>query len=161
MKRIIIIGGGFAGLSAVFYLRKFLKQVEVVLIDKKKEFTFLPLLPDTISRRVETKFLSLSLDTLSKKLSFNFINNTVKSIDLDRRKVCCQEHIFEYDYLINASGSKTNFYANQALENNARKLDDIDDGLQILKDLDSDNFNVLIVGGGGYTGIETPTNLWR
>ncbi len=161
MKRIVIIGGGFAGLSAAACLVKHKKQVEVVLVDKKRQTNFLPLLPDILSRRINAEFLSVNLKVLAEKLSFDFINSSVSEVDLKKNKISLINKDFHYDYLIIASGSRTNFYDNDLISKSALKLDDITDAKLILDCLDSGKFENFIISGGGYTGIEIATNIWR
>ena len=159
MKKILIIGGGFAGLSAANTFYKSKLDLEVILIDKKKEFNFLPLLPDIIGRRINSQLLTANLEDLGKKLKFNFVNREVTSVNLENKLVCSKEGEFNYDYLIIAAGSLTNFYGNSQIERYAFKLDGVNDMQQILKALDDQDFDDYIVCGGGYTGIEIATNL--
>ncbi|MFH2138768.1 MAG: FAD-dependent oxidoreductase [Candidatus Omnitrophota bacterium] len=161
MKRIVIIGGGFSGLAAAAYLKKYKEQVEVVLIDRKKETVFLPLLPDILSCRINYEFLSAELAVLAEKFSFKFIHGCVSGIDLKENKVSFAEENIYYDYLIIAAGSQTNFYNNIPLSKSAFKLDDIEDAKIILNNLDSDEFDTFVISGGGYTGIEIATNIHR
>ncbi len=161
MKRVVIIGGGFAGLSAAECLKKYKKQVEVVLIDKKSRTDFLPLLPDILSERIDNKFLSADLNKLGEKLLFDFINSRVNGIDLEKKKISLIDKDLSYDYLIISSGSQTNFYNNISLSKSAFKLDDIHDAKFLLDCLDCQKHKSFIVSGGGYTGIEIATNIWR
>ena len=73
MKKILIIGSGFAGFSAAMRLRSVRKEAEVVVVDKNKYFSFLPLLPDVIGRLMNTDFLVWPLERL-RKFGVDFIN---------------------------------------------------------------------------------------
>ncbi|MEW6171135.1 MAG: FAD-dependent oxidoreductase, partial [Candidatus Omnitrophota bacterium] len=66
MKKIIIIGGGFAGLTCIRKLNNFKKKLdlEITLIDKKSTFDFLPMLPDFIGRNINPEFLINEIDNL-------------------------------------------------------------------------------------------------
>jgi hypothetical protein len=57
MAKVIIIGGGFAGVEAARRLRKFNASIDITLIDKKRSSDFLPLLPDCIGRGIDSTFL--------------------------------------------------------------------------------------------------------
>lgn len=160
LKRVLIIGGGFAGLSSLHILLRSRLNLEILLIDRKKEFNFLPLLPDIVGRRIAPDLLSYNLQGLSKKLIFRFINQEVSAVDIDRKIVVTKtREKLGYDYLIIAAGSQTNFYGNKEIEENALKLDGLDDMRKMLAVLDRDIFDNYIICGGGYTGIEIATNL--
>ncbi len=159
MKKILIIGGGFAGLSAAVQLSKRERDFEVILIDKRRESVFLPMLPDVIGKRVKPEFLLFSLQDLSKKLGFEFINDEITAINLKKRELYSLTKTFGYDYLIIASGSETNFYGNEHIKKIAYKLDDAEDAKMISQALSEDRFDSYIVIGGGYTGIEVASNL--
>ncbi|MEW6171289.1 MAG: FAD-dependent oxidoreductase, partial [Candidatus Omnitrophota bacterium] len=62
-------------------------------------------------------------------------------------------------YLVIASGSETNFYGQEVFKNNAYKLDSVEDTKKIKYFLDNDLFDIFIIAGGGYTGVEVATNL--
>lgn len=161
MKRIVIIGGGFAGLSAATGLLKYKKQVEVVLVDRKSHADFLPLLPDILSGRIDDKFLSVDLNILAVKLCFEFINSSVIGVDLENKKISLIDKELLYDYLIIAAGSKTNFYNNVSISKSAFKLDDVSDAQSLLNCLNSQRIENFIISGGGYTGTEIAANIWR
>ncbi|MFH1354823.1 MAG: FAD-dependent oxidoreductase [Candidatus Omnitrophota bacterium] len=159
MKKIVIIGGGFAGLSAAQALFSQRRQVEVILIDKKLNFNFLPLLPDTIGRKISTDFMTYSINDLSKRYRFRFINGDVYTLDLKQNKVFTSRQELFYDYLLIASGSETNFYGDNIAMKSAYKLDDIEDVKKICLGIEKGSFNCYLIIGGGYTGIEIATNL--
>ncbi|MFH1414033.1 MAG: FAD-dependent oxidoreductase [Candidatus Omnitrophota bacterium] len=159
MQKIVIIGCGFAGLSAAQVLSRQRRQVEVILIDKKLNFNFLPLLPDAIGRKIDTDFMLYSISDLSKRYGFRFINQDVYSVDLKQNKVFTLMQELIYDYLLIASGSETNFYGDNNAMKNAYKLDDAEDVKKICLGVEEGNFNCYLIIGGGYTGIEIATNL--
>ena len=161
MKRVVIIGGGFAGLAAAAHLAKHKKQVEVVLIDRKEQTTFLPLLPDVLSGRLDDKFLSVKLNVFAEKLSFDFINSAVSEVYLEKNKISLNGEDFYYDYLVISSGSQTNFYGDELISKSAFKLDDINDAKLLLEAIKTGKIENFIISGGGYTGIEIATNIWR
>jgi NADH:ubiquinone reductase (H+-translocating) len=158
MKKVFIIGCGFAGISAANYLARF-KELRVAVIDKSPVFNFLPLLPDIIGRGLDPLSLVYPVKDLSRRLGFDFIQAEVNSLDLEARRISTQTASFTYDYLILASGTETNFYGNNALKSSALKLDDAQDGARIRDTAGSGKCENYIVVGGGYTGVEIATNL--
>ncbi|MFA6281038.1 MAG: FAD-dependent oxidoreductase [Candidatus Omnitrophota bacterium] len=159
MQRAIIIGGGFAGLAASLKLAAHKNIFEVRLLDKKKWSDFLPSLPDSIGRGIEPESLTCNIESISKSKGFKFINEEVSGLDLDKRKVFTLKGSMEYDYLIIASGSETNFYGNENIREKAFCLDSASDAEIINKALKEKVFSNYVVSGGGYTGIEVATNL--
>ncbi|MFH1093524.1 MAG: FAD-dependent oxidoreductase [Candidatus Omnitrophota bacterium] len=161
MKSIVIIGGGFAGLSAAAYLMRYKKQAKVVLVDRKRQTDFLPLLPDILSRRVDHKYLSADLKILSGKFQFDFINSDVRDVDTGKNRISLTKEDIFYDYLIIASGSQTNFYGDAAISKSAFKLDDVSNAKAVLNCLETGGFENFIISGGGYTGVEIAANIRR
>ena len=161
MNKAVIIGGGFGGLTAAKKLCKFKRNLEVTLIDKSKESHFLPALPDIIGKRISAQFLKCNIGDLAKRWGFTFINEEVFSIDLEKREILTPNKTLPYDYLIIASGSQTNFYDNERVEKQAYRLDNAFDAIKIIQALEEGDFDNYVVCGGGYTGVEIATNLWR
>jgi NADH dehydrogenase len=159
MKKIVIIGGGFGGLSAAFKLAPKSSLLEVTVIDPRKDFTFLPLLPDLIGREISPEHLTYPIAKIAEKFGFHHLPARVNKIDLDQKKVVADKNEIDYDYLMIAAGSETNFYGNKEVEQNALKLDDAADGVRIHAAVLSGKYDTFIVSGGGYTGMEAATNL--
>ena len=159
MKKIVIIGGGFAGISAAESLRDYRFDLDVTLIDRKLTFDFLPLLPDCIGRGIRPGNLTYNIEDIAQELRFKFVNEQVTAIDLEKHDVVMGSKSLFYDYLLIASGSETNFYGNEDIRNNACKLDDANDAADLMQLLKKSDFENFIVCGGGYTGIEVATNL--
>ncbi|MFC1514852.1 NAD(P)/FAD-dependent oxidoreductase [Candidatus Omnitrophota bacterium] len=161
MKKVAIIGGGFAGLSALAKLSRVRREVAVTLFDQKPAFDFLPALPDVIGERIPPEFLSFGLAGVCAGMGAEFINDQVTGIDLSQKSVRSVSGSYEYDYLVIASGTKADFYGNSDLEKQAYRLDSIDDARMILGQLKTERYDTFIIAGGGYTGIEIATNIRR
>ena len=161
MKRVAIIGGGFAGVSALKLLSGQRDRFAVTLIDKKASFEFLPALPDIVGGRIAPEFLTYPLNDLCGKRHAEFIQTEVQAIDLAKRTIDAAQGAYSYDYLLLAAGSRTNFYGNRDLQEYASTLDSVEQAKHIVSQLTEDTYEQFLIGGGGYTGIEIATNIWR
>lgn len=158
--KVVIIGAGFGGISCALALAR-ARSFEIILIDKKTTFDFLPSLPDVFGRGISPAALSYGIKVIAERNRFEFINEEVSSVDLSKKEVCSGQKKIIYDYLVIASGSETNFYGNNNLKDSAYALDGVLDAAKILSVLCENRFDNFIIGGGGYTGIEVATNLRR
>ncbi|MBD3296304.1 MAG: hypothetical protein GF392_02935 [Candidatus Omnitrophica bacterium] len=167
-KKILILGGGFAGTSALNRLaklkRSWEKEYEVLLVDRKENSEFLPLLPDLISGRMSPEAMRTSLPGECGKRGARFIRDNIREIKPDDRRVALEGGTLDYEYLILATGAQNNFFGNQNARDNCYKVYEVDEGISIRKALtarsEKGSFNVVIIGGG-YTGIEAATNVYR
>ncbi len=109
MKKITILGAGFAALTAVRKLRKLDKNCEITLIAAKKEFIYLPSLIWIPSGRRQANDLVVPLDNFIKKYRINFHQGHVKSLERHGRVVyttASKENRIENDGLIIATGGR-------------------------------------------------------
>lgn len=165
-KNIIVVGGGFAGISALKKLstiRKINKNFKIILIDRKDNFEFLPVLPDIVGGRLNPENAGVNLRKLSLRLGFDFIKSEAKDVDFTGKKLFLNESVISYEYLVLCSGAETNFFNNREIENSCLKLDTVNDALEIKeailkKTRESKTANIVVVGGG-YTGVEIATNI--
>jgi len=160
MKRVVIIGGGFGGLACARALSG-CRTAEVTLLDKKETSDFLPVLPDIIGGRVAPDTARAPLGECAKRRRFRFVQDEVARVDTTGRLVHGQNHLYEYDHLVIAAGTQTNFYGDEAAARSAFKLDSVHDAERISAALREKSFGTIVVAGGGYTGIEVATNLRR
>ncbi len=159
MKKAVIIGCGFAGVSASRQLSSFRHKLELTVIDKNPYFNFLPCLPDVIGRGIRTEHLHYPIKLLAQRWKFRFIEDRVNSVNLENNTVSTFRENIGYDYLIIASGTETNFYGNDEIGQYAYKLDSAEDADLILDTLRQNDFDYYLISGAGYTGIEIATNL--
>ncbi|WP_298487155.1 NAD(P)/FAD-dependent oxidoreductase [uncultured Maribacter sp.] len=165
--RIVIIGGGFGGLSLAQKLSK--KDVQVVLLDKNNYHTFQPLLYQVSTGGLEPDSIAYPIRKVLKDYSnFYFRLAEVQEILPKEKSIITTIGNLTYDYLVIATGSETNFFGNKEIEKNAMAMKSIPQSLN-LRSLILENFeqalltdemherdalmNFVIVGGGP-TGVE-------
>ncbi len=165
--RVVIIGGGFAGLALAKKLRN--KNVQVVLLDKHNYHTFQPLLYQVATGGLEAGSIAYPIrKVIQEYKDFYFRLTSVKEIDTQNKKIISEIGDLHYDYLVIATGSKTNYFGNKEIERNAMSMKTIPQSLNI-RSLILENFeqavltrdeadkNALInfvLVGAGPTGVE-------
>jgi len=166
-KRVVIIGGGFAGISLAKKLRN--KNLQVVLLDKHNYHNFQPLLYQVATGGLEAGSIAYPIRKIIQEYKdFYFRLTSVKEIDTVNQKVQAEIGDLHYDYLVIATGSKTNYFGNKEIERNSMSMKTIPQSLNI-RSLILENFeqavltkdeadkNALInfvLVGAGPTGVE-------
>jgi len=165
--RIIIIGGGFAGIALAKKLSK--QEVQVVLLDKHNYHTFQPLLYQVSTGGLEPDSIAYPIrKVLGDFPNFFFRLADVSEINTEKNKIISNIGELKYDYLVVASGSKTNYFGNTSIEANSMEMKTVPQSLN-LRSLILENFeealltsdlnerialmNFVIVGAGP-TGVE-------
>ena len=167
-KRIVVIGGGFAGLNLArqLYNNKF---YDVTLIDKNNYNYFTPLLYQVATSFLEPSSISYPFRKLFKEKDINFRMTAVLDVDTSENILHLSDGSeLGYDFLIFAAGSKTNFFGNESIQQNAFSLKGIDDALfirnELIKTLEKASLEkdpverqkllTIVIAGGGPTGVE-------
>ena len=165
--RIVIIGGGFAGISLAKKLAK--QEVQVVLLDKHNYHTFQPLLYQVSTGGLEPDSIAYPIRKIVKNFpNFFFRLANVGGIDTEKKKISSDIGELKFDYLVLATGSETNFFGNTEIERHSMAMKTIPQSLN-LRSLILENFeealltsdlhernalmNFVIVGAGP-TGVE-------
>jgi NADH dehydrogenase len=166
--RVLILGGGFAGVGAARKLRK--ADAEVVLVDRHDYHTFQPLLYQLATGLLETTAVGHSLrDLLERQDNTTIHQATVTGVDLDARTVSFEEiDPLGYDFLVLGLGAEVNFFGTPGAAEHAFPMYTLPHAVRLRKHLierweaadrdpsliDDGALNVVIVGGGP-TGVET------
>ena len=165
--RIVIIGGGFAGISLAKKLRN--KNVQVVLLDKHNYHNFQPLMYQVATGGLEPDSIAYPIRKIVQEYKdFYFRLAEVRDIDPEKNTIYSDIGEIKYDYLVIATGSKTNYFGNKEIERNSMAMKTIPQSLNI-RSLILENFeqalltndiderhslmNFVIVGAGP-TGVE-------
>lgn len=179
-KKIVVLGGGFAGLECTRKLEKFFKndlEIEIVLVSEDNFLLFTPMLPQVASGMIETRHIVMPIRTITKKAVF--YEGRVKNIDpygkivnlwgsRDKRGIS-----IHYDFLVVALGSETNFFGMSDLEKNAYQMKTLNDAvlvrnriIDMLEQAENEtnpilkkSFLTFVIVGGGFAGIETAGEL--
>ena len=165
--RVVIVGGGFAGLALVEKLKH--KEVQVVLFDKNNFHQFQPLL-----YQVATSALEPDSIVFPFRKQFNGYKNVVfrlaevEEIQPSSNVVKTNKGNIHYDYLVLATGTTTNFFGMNTVEENSLGMKDIHDSLNIrhmmlqnleqaaitCDDEERDALTNFVIVGGGPAGVE-------
>ena len=176
--RILVLGGGFGGVYAALRLQERLggqSNVRMTLVSRENFFLFTPMLHEIAAGDLDPADIVSPIRSLLH--SVDFINADVERIDLNARKVAIahgferHSHDLEYDYLVLAMGSITNFFMLPGVEKHAITMKSLGDAVQLRNRIvahleeadaeaaiDPDEARALltfVVAGGGFAGIET------
>ncbi|HEY3068628.1 MAG TPA: NAD(P)/FAD-dependent oxidoreductase [Methylomirabilota bacterium] len=169
--RIVVLGGGFAGLETIRLLERRLHaraDVEIVLVSDKNYLLFTPLLPQVASSLVEPRHIVQPIRDIRGRRRFRFRRDRVVDIDVNARTVILAEGTLPYDRLVIALGGTTPTFDVPGVPEHALEYKALEDAI-LLRDHLIDlaehadhepDANVrrrlltVCVVGGGYTGVE-------
>ena len=167
LKRIVIIGGGFAGIELVKRLEK--SNFQIVLIDRNNYHQFQPLLYQVATAGLEPSAISFPLRKVFHDRKNLFIRlATVKTVDSRKKQITTDMGELTYDFLVIATGAGNNYFGNPNIEDFCLPMKSVTESLRLRnaifenfeKALTADNaqdrasyMNFVIVGGGP-TGVE-------
>jgi NADH dehydrogenase len=167
LPRVIIVGGGFGGLSAARALKKV--PVRVTLLDRQNHHLFQPLLYQVATAALSPADIAEPLrHIVRKQANCEVLLTDVKSVDTTTKKVVTDLGDLEYDYLVVATGARHHYFGKDHWEKFAPGLKSLDDALNIrrrmllafeLAETTSDDAErkaamTFVVVGGGPTGAE-------
>lgn len=167
LPRVVIIGGGFAGIALARKLRR--KRVQLVVIDRHNYHNFQPLLYQVATGGLEAGSIAYPIRKIFQDFPECYFRMAhVREVDSKAKVIHTDIGDLHYDYLVMATGSKTNFFGNKEIERNTMNMKSIPQALN-LRSLIFENFenavlaidpsekkclmNFIIVGGGP-TGVE-------
>ena len=128
--RIVIIGGGFAGISFIKQLQK--EDVQLVLFDKHNYHTFQPLLYQVSTAGLEPDSIAYPLRKIFRSnKNFHFRLASVNKILPSENKISTSIGDLTYDYLILATGTRTNFFGNDEIEEKSMPMKTVPQALNI------------------------------
>ena len=130
LPRVVIVGGGFAGMSMARILLK--EELQVVILDRHNYHTFQPLLYQVSTSGLEPDSIAYPLRKItrnSKKAIFRLAE--VNAINAEANTISTSIGELTYDYLVIATGSKTNFFGNQSIEEHGMWMKTVPQALNI------------------------------
>ncbi len=168
MKKVLILGGGFAGVAAAHALIKHnSRDYQVTIIDSRAFHLFTPSLYEAATSETPLKNIAIPFAEIFGN-SVEIIKGKVEIIDPQNREVATADgQKFNYDYLVLALGSETAFYGIAGLKEHAIPLKSVEDAVKI-KDKIKDTCCAqgecrrkvqVVIGGGGFSGTELAAEL--
>jgi NADH dehydrogenase len=178
-KRIVILGGGFAGVYTAQCLEKMLRPEEasISLVNRENYWVYQPMLPEVISGSIGLTNVVSPIRRLCPRT--NLVMREVEDIDLKNKVVTVSPGFrprqlkLEYDYLVIALGNVTNFYGMPGMIENAMPFRTLADAIALRNhlihtleeaDVEQDaelrkKLLTFVVGGGGFSGVEVMAEL--
>ncbi len=166
-KRVVIVGGGLGGLRLAEDLLG--ANLQVVLVDKNNFHQFPPLIYQIASAGIDPSSISFPFRQIFRKQKdFFFRMAEARMVDTDKKILQTSIGKIDYDYIVFAAGTTTNFFGNKNIEEWAMPMKTVSEAMglrnALLSNLEraltcateeerQELLNVVIVGGGA-TGVE-------
>ena len=165
-KRVVVIGGGFAGITFINNIDENLYQT--VLIDQNNYHQFQPLIYQVTSSGLEAASICFPFRRLfHKKNDFHFRLTKVLSVDSQQKTIKTELGSLSYDYLVICAGATTNFRGNKNIEKVGLPMKSVEESILIRNRMienieasltaseeNKDSYYNFVVVGGGATGVE-------
>lgn len=166
-KKVVIIGGGFGGLTIAKKLKN--SNYRITLIDKTNHHLFQPLLYQVAAAALSPGDIAVPIRSeFSNQENVEVILGEVTEINREEKKVYLSDTAYEYDYLVVAIGNRHSYFGNDQWENFAPGLKTISDALKIREkmllafekaeiaksDSEKKREMTFVIIGGGPTGVE-------
>src|SRR5215475_4115102 len=167
LPRVVIVGGGFGGLEAAKKLA--CENVRLTVIDRTNYHLFQPLLYQVATAALSPADVAAPIRAiLSKCKNVEVVLAEVESVDVETRKVKTKDRVFDYDYLIVATGARHSYFGHDEWEKLAPGLKSLEDAIELRRRIllafefaekTTDEAArtaamTFVVIGGGPTGVE-------
>jgi NADH:ubiquinone reductase (H+-translocating) len=176
MTRIVVLGGGFAGLEATVSLERRFRHssdVEILLVSDQNYFMFTPLLPQIVSSYIDPRHIVQAVRDIRGSRRFRFRRDEVRAIKVQSRRIELVSGAIDYDFLIVALGSRTDYFGvpgarecsfdfkslEDAVVLRERLLDVCEHADHTEDDEERRRLMTFAIVGGGYTGVELISEL--
>jgi NADH dehydrogenase len=187
-KRILILGGGFAGIQVLMQLQEAFQNdigVDLTLVSRDNFFLFTPMLPEVSSGMIETRNIVTPVRAFCNRA--RFYEADIDAIDLENKEIVIshalgrqsnpigrRSHILKFDYLVIALGNETNFFDKEDVTKNSLTIKTLGDAIVLRNhvinmleqaDIEHEDADLrkslltFVVVGGGFSGVETVGEL--
>lgn len=174
-KRLLIVGGGFAGLHLVRRLERLVRpgEIELTLLDRNNYHLFTPLLYQVATGELPPHAVAYPLRLPIAHARQRFVQTEVEAVDLERQAVRTADGDFSYDHLVLVPGCVTNDFGIPGVAEHALSMKTLEDGLAVRKRIlgaverasrETDparraELLSFVIVGGGPVGVELASSL--
>jgi NADH dehydrogenase len=167
LPRVVIVGGGFGGLSAAQALRR--EKVRVTLVDRTNHHLFQPLLYQVATAALSPSDIAEPLRHIVRKQeNCEVLLEAVQAVDAPNKRLITDSGEIPYDYLVLATGTRHSYFGHPEWEQFAPGLKSIEDALDLRRrmllafelaekttdDAERRKAMTFLIVGGGPTGVE-------
>lgn len=175
-RKVVIFGAGYGGLRTALKLEQLLRRDpnwQILLIDRYNYHQLKTEIHEVAAGRITPKAATIPIATLIRGRKIEFTQAEIVGIDFDQRMLSSSHGEIRYDILVMASGSETQFFGIPGLQQSSFSLSSVEDALHIREHIhdmfaqartETDEAKkkallTVVIGGGGFTGVELATEL--
>ncbi len=174
--RVVVLGGGYAGVEAAKVLEKKLgtrRDIEITLIDRNSYHTLMTELHEVAGGRVEPESVQISFRKIFGARRVGLVQDRIRTIDFDKRELVSEGSRYPYDYLILGAGGEPEFYGIPGIKEHSFTLWSLEDALRLRRHMENmyrrasaepdkakrAEMLTFVVAGAGFTGVELAGEL--
>lgn len=180
VKKIVILGTGYAGVHAAKKLHKKFKKdsnIEITLIGKDPYHTLMTELHEVAGGRVEQDAVQINLQRIFSGKRVDVVLDEITEIDFNKKTLSSETKTYEYDYLVIGTGSEPAFFGVPGVKENGFTIWSLEDALKIREHIENmfrkaakernvekrKSMLTFVVAGAGFTGVEVLGELieWK
>jgi len=170
--KVVVLGCGFGGVEVARTLRKHAKELDIIMIDRRTRFGYLPSYPELLSGKVTPEDISGDLNDFATKIGAEFIHAEVVNIDFRNKEVKIKDkskskaedkvRAIPYDSLVLSIGTEQTFFGIPGAEERSYSVNTMGAARVTKNALDkldySKELSILVIGAG-LTGVEVAGEL--
>lgn len=168
VKKVVIVGGGFAGINVVKHLWKD-KRFRVTMVDQDNYHFFPPLLYQVATAFIEPSNISYPFRRMfTEKNNVRFHYGMLLKVDPEKNTIETTTGSLDYDYLVLAIGTETNYFGMENVKQHSLPMKSVDDAINLRNhlllnmenavisndDAEREKLLTIVIAGGGPSGVE-------
>ena len=158
-KPIVIVGAGFAGMTAALNLKSLNPSLPILVVDSQKKFIFKPLMYEVLSKEIKTWEFAPEFSNIFSEVGITFLKNCLTKIKFDQNTLQFSDHLeINYQYLVLCTGSIPNSFLIKGVDQNCYFFNDLNDLNKLNSFLEISEKGLskrkLFIVGGGPSGVE-------